>query len=316
MNRLCRTTSIAVVQLLTIPLIVSSLSAAPKFSEWSTPINLGPTINSTFDEGGPAISKDGLTLYFHSNRPGGSGNFDIWLSRRDSVEDSWGVPVNLGPTVNSTFNDLVPGLSRDGHYLFFTSDRPGGSGDLDLWVSRREHTHEDFGDFGWQPPMNLGGIVNTAAIDAGPSYFENEDMSTPLLFFASNRPGGPGGLDIYVSEQNADGSFGAGVPVTELNTELADQAQDLGHDGLEMFIMSNRAGTRGLADLWVSTRNTTFDQWSPPTNLGSLVNTAFNDGQPSLSSDRRTLYFFSNRSGGSGGNDLYMTTRTRIKGGR
>jgi WD40-like Beta Propeller Repeat len=316
MNRLCRTTSIAVVQLLTVPLIVSSISAAPKFSEWSAPINLGPTINSTFDDAGPAISKDGLTLYFHSNRPGGSGNFDIWLSRRDSVEDSWGVPVNLGPTVNSTFNDLVPGLSRDGHYLFFTSDRPGGSGDLDLWVSRREHTHEDFGDFGWQPPMNLGGIVNTAAIDAGPSYFENEDMSTPLLFFASNRPGGPGGLDIYVSEQNADGSFGAAVPVTELNTELADQAQDLRHDGLEMFIMSNRAGTRGLADLWVSTRNTTFDQWSPPTNVGSLVNTAFNEGQPSLSSDGRTLYFFSNRPGGSGGNDLYMTTRTRKKGGR
>jgi hypothetical protein len=88
-------------------------------------------------------------------------------------------------------------------------------------------------------------------------------------------------LDIYVSEQNPDGSFGAAVMVTELNTELADQAPEIRHDGLEMFIMSDRRGTKGLSDLWVSTRQTVFDLWSPPTNLGSLVNTAFNDGQPS-----------------------------------
>jgi WD40-like Beta Propeller Repeat len=182
MNRVCRTTSIAVVVLLTVSLIVSSISAAPKFSEWSAPINLGPIINSMFDEAGPAISKDGLSLYFLSNRPGGVGNSDIWLSCRDRVEDSWGVPVNLGPTVNSTFNEVVPNLSRDGHYLFFTSDRPGGSGNLDLWVSFREHTHEDFGEFGWQEPVNLGSIVNTAAIDGGPSYFENDDTAVPQLF--------------------------------------------------------------------------------------------------------------------------------------
>jgi Tol biopolymer transport system component len=311
MNRACQTASIGTALLLSVPLIVPSISAAPKFSEWSAPVNLGPNINSAFAESGALISKDGLTLYFNSNRPGGVGNSDLWLSRRDSVEDSWGPPANLGATINSTFNDIVPNLSRDGHYLFFASDRPGGSGDLDLWVSRREHTHEDFGDFGWQSPVNLGGIVNTAAIDAGPSYFENEGSSAPLLFFASDRSGGPGGFDIYVSELNADGSFDAGVFVTELNTELADQAPDVTHDGLEMFIMSNRTGTIGLADLWVSTRNTTFDMWSLPVNLGSLVNTAFNEGQPSLSSDRRTLYFYSDRPEGSGGNDLYMTTRTK-----
>jgi WD40-like Beta Propeller Repeat len=159
-------------------------------------------------------------------------------------------------------------------------------------------------------------IVNTAALDAGASYFENEDTAVPQLVFASNRPGGPGGLDIYISEQNADGSFGAGVLVEELNTEVADQAPDVRHDGLEMFLMSNRTGTIGLAELWVSTRQTVFDLWSPPTNLGPLVNTAFNEGQPSLSSDRQTLYFYSDRPGGNGGNDLYLTTRIRIKGGR
>jgi hypothetical protein len=118
-----------------------------------------------------------------------------------------------------------------------------------------------------------------------------------------------------VSQQNVDESFGAGVLVTELNTELADQASEVRHDGLEMFIRSDRAGTRGLNDLCVSTRQTVFGLWSPPANLGPLVDTAFDEGQPSLSSDRRTLYFNSNRPGGSGGLDLYVTTRIRKKGG-
>jgi len=202
----------------------------------------------------------------------------------------------------------VANLSRDGHYLFFASDRPGGSGNLDLWVSWREDKHDNLG---WQPAVNLGALVNTASIDAGPSYFAKGEAEAPQLFFASDRPGGQGGLDIFVSEQDADGSFGAAVPVTELNGAFADQAPEIRHDGREMFIQTNRPGTTGLADLWVSTRQTVRDAWSTPTNLGPIVNSLFNDGQPSLSKDGRSLYFFSNRPGGAGGSDLYVTTRTK-----
>jgi hypothetical protein len=309
MKCLCRTISLALAVFLVVPLIVSHVSAAPQLSEWSAPVNLGANVNSAFDEGGPAISEDGLSLYFQSSRPGGSGNSDVWVARRESIEDAWGLPRNLPSNVNSTFNDLVPNLSRDGHHLYFASDRPGGSGNLDLWVSRRADTHEDFGALGWQPAVNLGSIVNTASIDAGPSYFADGEAGAPQLFFASDRPGGPGGLDIYVSEQNADGSFGPAVLVAELNTPATDQAPDIRDDGLEMFVMSNRGSAIQGLDLWVSNRQTVFDPWSAPVNLGTVVNTAYVEGQPSLSSDRGTLYFYSNRTGGRGGDDLYMTTR-------
>src|SRR6266704_1047693 len=76
-------------------------AAGPHFTGWSTPANLGTTINTTFTETGPALSKDGLSLYFYSNRPGGFGGNDIWVSQRESANDAWGTPVNLGSTVNS-----------------------------------------------------------------------------------------------------------------------------------------------------------------------------------------------------------------------
>src|SRR6266850_6361061 len=124
---------------------------AKKYSDWSAPINLGPVINSAFSDQGPAISKNGLSLYFTSNRPGGLGGFDMYVSQRASVHEPWGSPVNLGPTVNTTSDEGNPAFSRDGHFLFFQSRRPGGFGGIDLWVSVREHTHDDFD---WQLPVN------------------------------------------------------------------------------------------------------------------------------------------------------------------
>ncbi len=182
MNRALRTTSLSLAGLLVTALAVSYLWAAPKFSE-SAPTNLSE-LNSAFDEGGPAISKNGLSLYFQSTRPGGAGGSDIYVSERESLDDPWGPPRNLGPNVNTSFADVVPNLSRDEHYLFFASDRPGGSGNLDLWVSRREHTHDNLG---WQPAVNFGAITNTASIDAGPGYFENDEAGVPQVFFASDR---------------------------------------------------------------------------------------------------------------------------------
>ena len=65
------------------------------FSGWSEPVNLGATINTTFDEQGPTLSSDELSLYFGSDRPGGIGGFDIWVSRRSCRDCAWGTPENL-----------------------------------------------------------------------------------------------------------------------------------------------------------------------------------------------------------------------------
>lgn len=154
-------------------------SRAQNYSDWSVPVNLGPTVNSAFLERAPAISKDGLSLYFGSTRPFGFGGEDIYVSQRETRDDEWGPPINLGPIINTTSDETVPALSRDGHLLFFTSGRLGGFGAIDIWVSRREHTHDDFA---WQPAENLGAGVNSTFTDAGPSYFDNDEVGVPQLY--------------------------------------------------------------------------------------------------------------------------------------
>ena len=152
-------------------LLVSSPTAAPEFSNWSPAVNLGPVINTAFAEGGAAESKDGRSLYFHSERPGGSGSTDIWVSQRERRGDPWGSPVNLGTVINSPSLEAVAALSRDEHWMFFASDRPGGVGAQDIWASYREHVHDPFD---WQEPVNLGAGVNSPFNDSGPTYLEND----------------------------------------------------------------------------------------------------------------------------------------------
>lgn len=290
--------------------LVCSIAAQPRFTDWSDPVNLGPVVNSSFNDVAPAISKDGLSLYFQSNRPGGVGGLDLWVSQRANAQDTWGVPANLGPTVNSSFTEGAPSFSRDGHWMFFNSNRPGGQGGTDIWVTWRAHTHDDFG---WQAPVNLGPAVNTAAGDGGVSFLENDDAGEALIFFGSNRPGGIGAGDIYVSALTADG-FGPAAIVPELGSLQDDMGPKVRFDGLEIFQFSIRPGSLGAFDLWVSERQTVFDTWSPPANLGSVVNSASNELTPYISSDRRLLFFASDRAGGMGATDIYVSTRARANG--
>ncbi|MGH9959530.1 MAG: hypothetical protein ACREBC_20780, partial [Pyrinomonadaceae bacterium] len=191
-------------------------------------------------------------------------------------------------------------------------ERPGGLGALDLWVSRREHTHDDFG---WQPPVNLGAGVNSVAGDNAPNFFENDEAGLPQLYFASNRAGGLGNLDIYLSAQAADGSFGPAALVIELSSAGLDTDPSIRHDGLEIFFHSNRTGSIGLSnDLWVATRESALDPWSTPISLENTINTTFSEQNAYLSSNRLTLVFASDRPGGFGGTDLYLSTRTRLRG--
>jgi hypothetical protein len=279
------------------------------FGKWSMPESLGPVVNSEANEDLPHISRSGLSLYFVSDRvPGSFGSFDIWVARRETREDPWGTPINLGSNINTSANERGPALSRDGHYLFFSSNRqPGGFGNQDLWASYRKHTHDDFS---WGPPVNLGPGVNTAEADFGAAYLENEETDVPTLYFVRLE----GGVDanIFVSERQPDGSFGPGTPVTELNTPTNDLRPTIRPSGLEMMFNSTRPGSLGH-DLWVSTRDNIFQPWSTPVNAGPTLNTASNELFPTLSSDGTTLIFASNRPGGlgSGTNDLYVSTRKK-----
>src|SRR6476660_7996937 len=110
--------------------------AAQQFSNWSPPENLGTVINSPANEQHPALSPDGLSLYFSSDRPGGAGGFDLWVSRRTTTAAAWQPPAAIA-RLNSSSSEFAPAFDPTGHWLFFGSEREGGCGARDLWLSYR-----------------------------------------------------------------------------------------------------------------------------------------------------------------------------------
>lgn len=283
--------------------------ADDQYSDWAAATNLGLAINTAGQEQGPTISKDGLSLYFQSDRPGGYGGFDIYVSQRPNVDAQWGMPQNLGPNVNTSSDELAPALTLDGHRLYFHSNRPGGFGGSDAYVSRRHNKRDDFG---WRLAENLGSGVNTSAQEQQPCAFEDDATGVITLYFTSDRPGGLGGLDIYASTLQSDDTFGSADLVLELSGPSTDRGPTIRRDGLEIVFPSNRPGGLGFDDLWGSTRPSTSDPWSVPVNLGPAVNSASSDAQPEFSFDGTALYFNSGRPG-FGLFDLWVTTRTKLK---
>ncbi len=279
------------------------------FSDWSEPVNLGPSINTKFSEFHSAISADELSIFFATDRPGGFGRNDLWVAQRPTRNDDWGPAQNLGPKFNTSLNEQCPALSPDGHWLFFCSNGHGGFGGFDIFASFREDPSDNFG---WEEPFNLGEGVNSKFRDVDPTLFVDPETGVLTMYFASDRPGGSGDLDIYMSTLGDNGTFGRAVFVPELSSPQRDAHPTIRCDGLEIFLASDRPGTLGMIDLWVSTRTTTHDAWSTPVNLGSTINTPDDERAPYLSADGRTLFFTSDRPGGFGGNDFYMTTRTRL----
>jgi serine/threonine protein kinase len=217
---------------------------ATTHSDWGPPENLGAVVNTQYEESCPCISADGLTLYFNSNRPGGYGGFDIYMTTRPTKNDLWGPPVNLGPTINGYAPDAAPWITTDGLELYFASSRAGGYGNADIYVT-------------WGEPVNLGPVVNSEYHD----YFPSLSPDGLLLFFSDNVEGLP------------------------------------------------RPGGFGDSDVWVSMRPTTQDRWGAPVNLGPQVNGPYTEHGPRVSPDGSTLYFSSRaRPGGCGRWDIWQSS--------
>lgn len=287
----------------------SSLPSETRFAGWCAPTNLGPTINSAAADNGPMLSRDGLTLFFASQRAGGAGLPDLWVATRASIDAPWQAPVNLA-MLNGPRIDAGPSLSVDEHVLYFTSDRPSPfpeTGSLDIWMSHRTDVNDPMG---WSAPVNLGAPVNSAQPEIGP------DSWGPYLFFS--RGLGPGTpplppgvpltpLDLYVARGSAAG-FDEPVELTILNSPEIDQRPSVRFDGREIYYASTREGGQGQEDLYVATRIGSGLPWSAPVPVADL-NTASRESQPSLSSDGMMLFFISDRAGGSGNFDLWVAKR-------
>lgn len=276
----------------------------PNFGSWSRGVSLGSVVNSTGADAGPSISADGQSLYFHAVRPDGFGSLDIWVTHRLAPDLPWEPPVNLGAVLNTVFNEITPHVSADGHYLFFASNRPGGGGRQDIWVSTRPDPTDDMG---WTAPVPLT-PVNSPALDLAPTYFAMRDGAAQV-YFASDRLGSS---DLFMSERTRDGIWQAATPVTELNTSGFEQGAALRFDGLEIIFASNRDDASD-DDLYVARRDHVGEPWSMPEMLSGGVNTELNQLQPVLSADGRTLYYAVFTAAHF---DLFASTRSLLPPGR
>jgi tetratricopeptide (TPR) repeat protein len=123
-------------------------------NNWGQSFNLGAPVNTIYWESQPAISPDGNTLYFVSNRPGGIGGYDIWKTQLNE-EGEWSAPVNLGPEINTPYDENTPFLHADGKTLYFSSDGWPGMGNKDIFMSRLDSTGH------WGNPLNMGYPINS-----------------------------------------------------------------------------------------------------------------------------------------------------------
>jgi beta-lactamase regulating signal transducer with metallopeptidase domain len=281
--------------------------------DFGTPTNLGPPFNTAHLDATPSISANGLSLFFDSTRPGGSGGEDLYVSTRATIEEEWGPAINLGPKVNSSANDWGPSISTDGLELFFHADgERGGVGGYDIWVTTRSATNEDWGE-----PVNLGTVVNSMVNDGGPCI-SADGLS---LYFASMRSGGGGACDIWVTTRTTkDDHWSEPVNLGPIvNSNYAEWGPCILPDGLTLFFDSGfgggspRPGGFGRSDLWVTMRASKKEPWGKPVNLGPIVNTTANEIRPSISSDGSTLYFSSTRPGGAGNWDIWQVSILRIR---
>jgi len=157
---------------------------------WTKPVSISPNINSQFNEGTCTISADGRTLIFTTCEGRQTfGSCDLFITTKTG--DDWSVPKNLGKNVNSRAWESQPAISADGRRLYFVSDRGGGLGKRDIWVS-----HKDEED-NWQKATNLGDSINTKEDEVSPFIHVNGTT----LFFASKGYPGFGGFDLYKSEK-------------------------------------------------------------------------------------------------------------------
>lgn len=154
---------------------------------WSVPRHLN-VVNTHFDDRMPVVSHDGSQMYFVSNRPGGFGGNDLWYSERDLSTGLWTPPVNAGAAMNTRYNEISPTLSVDARMLFYSSDRPGGFGNYDIYMNRKQAGL-------WKASKNLGENFNSERDD------ESLTMTHDSLwaYFASDRrhPDARGDFDIF-----------------------------------------------------------------------------------------------------------------------
>ncbi len=216
---------------------------------WSQPVPFGATINTPGYEGMPALSSDNRELFFVSDRKGGYGGRDIWVSRFEN--GLWQIPENLGPEINTPYDETAPFIASDNKTLYFTSDGHPGFGGHDIFVSRRKEGK-------WQKPENMGFPLNTEFNDLSLCLGPEGDKA----YFASDRTGGSGRLDLYevslpAERQPEPYTYIYGVVYDSLSKKRLNYAQielrDVTTGDLVYQFQSNRGDGSYMASLPLNT---------------------------------------------------------------
>lgn len=262
--------------------------------------NIGPIINSKYAEYAPVISADESVLVFTSRRAGSTGGFvaiddnqyyeDIYISIKSNGK--WAEPKNI-QEINTEKHDACIALSSDGKQLFIYKDSRGG----DIYVSRFDALKNI-----WSKPQSLGETVNTKYQE--PSVSMTADGNT--IYFSSNRPGGLGGLDIYMSHKDAKGNWGEAINLgAPINTPYDDDAPFIHPDGQNLYFSSRGHAGMGGYDIYRCSMEPN-GKWSVPENIGYPINTSGDDTYFVLSADNRHGYYASAKEGGLGEKDIYI----------
>ena len=263
-------------------------------------MNMGSGINSEWDEYLAALTADDEQIVFTVKRPRDKGTVcafclneeDLYSSHKSVGE--WLPREELGAPVKSGYNEGAQCISPDGKYLYTMCDADFGMGSCDLYWAKR------IGDR-WSRPRNFGAPVNTSSWESQPSMAA--DGMT--VYFASSRPGGFGGMDIWKTTMTAEGEFS--VPVNlgpAINTPGDDAAPFIHSDGRTLYFASNGRVGMGGYDLYYSTLQAD-GTWSEPVNMGYPINSPADEINVFINAHGTVAYIASDKDGGYGGLDLY-----------
>ena len=247
------------------------------------PFNLGDSINSEFDEYWPSLTADEQTLIFTRLIPinsevgvkmvsGRNPSIDLKSVQEDffiSTKDNnvWLGAQNMGEPLNTNGNEGAQTVSVDGRIMYFTAcNREDGKGRCDIYICKNENGE-------WSVPENIGSPVNSSSWEAQPSI--SPDGKT--LFFVSNRDGGLGGKDIWISTQNSVGEWSKPINLGEnINSSGDEQSPFIHPDNQTMYFSSNGRTGMGQGDLFKASRNND-GTWNEAVNLGYPINTSFDE---------------------------------------
>lgn len=262
-------------------------------------INLGATINSEYDDHSPVFNIDETEMIFTSKRKGSTGNFktsdkqyfeDIYISHK--VNGEWSAPVKISENINTMEHEASVALSADGNDLIIYKDDVG---DGNLYVSH-------FNGTDWTKPEKLSSNVNSTSDESHASI--SSDGST--LYFSSNRPGGFGGYDIYISKRlpNGDWSLAQNAGST-INSEFDESGPFIHPDGSTLYFSSKGHNSMGGYDLFftILKDDGTFTR---PENMGYPINSIDDDIFYVLSADGKRAYYSTIQPGGFGRKDIYL----------